>query len=150
MRRRRKSKQTNKQKQPRVHSVGGGRSSFPHLLRCNLDEFLHQLHALAQLAAEQDFCGHPELQLIAPLQQQAEVHRVRPASLPAECEVDQLLLEENRYTPGLHVGHGQGLRANNQIPMATPTPPVPQQMIARHPSPSTKGCHFLPYWGLFQ
>lgn len=67
-------------------------------LGSDFDELFHQLHALAQLAAEQDLRGHPELDLVAALQQEAEVHRVLPAFLSAECEIDQLLLKENMFT----------------------------------------------------
>lgn len=59
----------------------------------DFDEFLHQLHPFAQLAAEQNLCGHPELDLIAALEQEAEVRCVLPTSLSAECEIDQLLLK---------------------------------------------------------
>lgn len=65
-----------------------------NLLSSDLDEFLHQLHALAQLAAEQNLRGHPELDLVTSLEQKAEVHGVLPTSLSAEREVDQLLLKE--------------------------------------------------------
>lgn len=65
----------------------------------DFDEFFHQLHSLAQLAAEQDLRGHPELDLIASLEQEAEVHGVLSTSLSAEREVDQLLLKENIFMP---------------------------------------------------
>ena len=66
-------------------------------LSSNFDEFFHQLHSLAQLAAEQNLRGHPELDLIAPLEQEAQVHCVLPTSLSAEREVDQLLLKDNVF-----------------------------------------------------
>jgi len=65
----------------------------------DFDEFFHQLHSLAQLAAEQDLRGHPELDFIASLQQKAEVCGVLPTALSAEGEVDQLLLQEDGFTP---------------------------------------------------
>lgn len=65
----------------------------------NFDEFFHQLHSLAQLTAEQNLRGHPELDFIAPLEQKAEVHSMLPAPLSAEREVDQLLLKENVFMP---------------------------------------------------
>lgn len=67
----------------------------------DFDEFFHQLHPLAQLSAEQNLRGHPELDLVASLQQEAEVGRVLPTALPAEGEVDQLLLQEEGFTPAL-------------------------------------------------
>lgn len=70
-----------------------------HSLCGDFDELFHQLHSLAQLAAEQNLRGHPELHLIAPLEQEAEVHRVLSTPLSAECEVDQLLLKENVFMP---------------------------------------------------
>lgn len=65
----------------------------------DFDELLHQLHPLAQLAAEQNLRGHPELDLIAALEQEAEVRGVLPTSLSAECEIDQLLLKEKVVMP---------------------------------------------------
>lgn len=65
----------------------------------DFDELFHQLHSLAQLAAEQNLRGHPQLDLVAALQQEAEVHRVLPTSLSAECEIDQLLLKDNVFMP---------------------------------------------------
>lgn len=67
-------------------------------LRSDFDEFFQQLHSLGQLAAEQDLRGHPELDFIASLQEKAEVRRVLPTALSAKCEVDQLLLQEDRCT----------------------------------------------------
>lgn len=74
-----------------------------HSLSGNFDEFFHQLHSLAQWAAEQNLRGHPELDLIASLEQQAQVRRVLPASLSAEREVDQLLLKDNVFKPAFTV-----------------------------------------------
>lgn len=91
-----KVNQTNPQTSPYFLKEIREITLFPtgHLLSSDLDEFLQQLHTLAQLAAEQDLRGHPQLDLITSLEQKAEVHRVLPTSLPAEREVDQLLLKE--------------------------------------------------------
>lgn len=81
----------------RAHATARHQAEKKDLLSGDLDELLHQLHALAQLAAEQDLRGHPQLDLIAALQQEAQVHCVLPAPLPAEREVDQLLLQETSW-----------------------------------------------------
>lgn len=71
--------------------------SIRNSLSGNFDEFFHQLHSLAQLAAEQNLRGYPELDFVASLEQKAEVRSMLPTSLSAEREVDQLLLKQNVF-----------------------------------------------------
>lgn len=79
----------------------------------NFDEFFHQLHTLAQLAAEQNLCGYPELDFVASLEQKAEVRSMLPASLSAEREVDQLLLKENVFMSVFMLQHKVKLTQNS-------------------------------------
>ena len=61
-------------------------------LGSDFDELLDELDSVAERRTHQDFCHHPQLYLIAALQQQLQRHRVAAAGMTAEREVHQLLL----------------------------------------------------------
>lgn len=70
-------------------------------LRGDLDELLDELHPLAERRAEQHLGHHPQLHLVAALQQQLQGHRVAVAPVAAEGEVDEFLLRpEKQDTQG--------------------------------------------------
>lgn len=53
------------------------------------------MHSFAERWAQQHLGHHPQLDFIAALQQQLQCHCVAIASMAAEDEIDQLLLQKN-------------------------------------------------------
>lgn len=64
------------------------------LLGGNFDEFLEELHALAELRAQTHLCDHPELDLVKPAQEQVQVHRGFLNVLPPKGVIDELKLTD--------------------------------------------------------